>query len=188
MKCPPVLAFVFSCGFLLAGCGPQQPATNATSATNAAAPPAREAPARGPDGPIVQAQPKLQSIKIYLGPRELNTELALTDQQRMTGMMFRTNIAETESMLFVFPVPFQAGFWMKNVTVPLSAAYIDPEGTILEIHNLEPGNTNSVQADSNRIQYVLETAQGWFQRNGVSTGAVIRTDRGSFAETFRWKR
>lgn len=146
------------------------------------------APVRGPAAGINQAQPKLQTIKLYLGPRELDAELAMNDQQRMAGMMFRTNIAESEGMLFVFPVPHRTGFWMKNVTVPLSAAYIDPEGTILEIHKLEPGNTNAVEATSDRIQYVLETAEGWFTRNGVSTGTVIRTDRGSFAETFIWRR
>ena len=60
-----------------------------------------------------------------------------------TGMMFRTNLAENAGMLFVLPMPQQASFWMKNCPLPLSAAYIDPEGVILEIHDLQPHNTNS---------------------------------------------
>lgn len=179
MKLRTVGGSFLACALLLAGCSQQSTQPNSQ---------ASERPAQGATGPIVQAQPQLQTIKIYLGPKELNTELALTDQQRMAGMMFRTNIAETEGMLFVFPYPHQTGFWMKNVTVPLSAAYIDSQGAILEIHDLEPGNTNPVVAGSDRIQYVLETAQGWFPRNGVNTGAVIRTDRGSLAETFSFRR
>ncbi len=170
-------------GSVLAGCGPQ-PATPAGGGGSA-----KDGAAGGGVGAGVnQGQPRLRSMKIYLGPKELDAELALTDEQRMAGMMYRTNMGEGEGMLFVFPVPHRTGFWMKNVTVPLSAAYIDPEGMILEIHDLQPGNTNPVEAASSRIQYVLETAQGWFLRNGVSTGAVIRTDRGSLAETFTWRR
>jgi uncharacterized protein len=131
-----------------------------------------------------EAQPRLQTLKLWLGPAEITAELALTQQQVQTGMMFRTAMGENEGMLFVFGRPHQAGFWMKNTKVPLSAAYIDPDGTILEIHDLQPHDTNSVVAATERVQYVLETPQGWFQRHNVSTGAVIRTERGSLQQTF----
>jgi uncharacterized membrane protein (UPF0127 family) len=73
---------------------------------------------------------------------------------------------------------------MKNTLVPLSAAYMNPEGVILEIHDLEPQNTNSVVAASDRVQFVLETSRGWFQRHAVRAGMVVRTERGSLQETF----
>jgi uncharacterized membrane protein (UPF0127 family) len=123
-------------------------------------------------------------LKLWLGADEMITEIAADDTSRMTGMMYRTNMAENEGMLFVFPMPHRTSFWMMNTKIPLSAAYIDPEGTILEIHKLEPGNTNSVQASTDRIQFVLETPQGWFERHNVRTGAVIRTERGSLPEVF----
>ncbi len=135
-------------------------------------------------GEPVQAQPRLQTMKLWVGPEELVTELALTPQQERTGMMFRTNMPENEAMLFVFAVPHQASFWMKNTVLPLSAAYIDPEGTILEIHDLQPHNTNAVVAASDRVQYVLETNQGWFRRHTVKIGSVLRTERGTLQETF----
>ena len=135
-------------------------------------------------GEPTQAQPKLQTLKVWVGSEELITELALTPVQNRTGMMFRTKMAENEAMLFVEGAPRQVSFWMKNVDIPLSAAYIDPEGVILEIRKLEPHNTNSVVAVSSRIQYVLETPQGWFERHNVSTGAVVRTERGTLQETF----
>jgi uncharacterized membrane protein (UPF0127 family) len=131
-----------------------------------------------------QAQPKLQTMKIYLGAEQLDAELALNDRQRMTGMMFRTNILETDAMLFVFPGPFQAKFWMKNCPESISAAYIGPDGVIEEIHHLEKNDTNAVVAATDNIQYVLETKDGWFTRHNINPGTVIRTEKGSLRETF----
>jgi uncharacterized membrane protein (UPF0127 family) len=111
-------------------------------------------------------------------------ELALTGVQQQTGMMFRTNLAENAGMLFVLPAPQRASFWMMNCPLPLSAAYIDPEGVILEVHDLQPQNTNSVVASSERVQFVLETSQGWFGRHNVTTGMVVRTERGTLRDTF----
>jgi uncharacterized membrane protein (UPF0127 family) len=68
--------------------------------------------------------------------------------------------------------------------LPLSAAYIDPEGVILEIYDLQPHNTNSVVASSERVQFVLETNQGWFRRHNIAPGTVIRTEHGTLMETF----
>ena len=135
-----------------------------------------------------EAQPKLQTMKLWLGAEEMVAELALTAQQTQTGMMFRTNMAENAGMLFVFAEPHQASFWMKNCPLPLSAAYIDPDGVILEIHDLQPYNTNTVVAASNRVQFVLETNQGWFGRHHVTTGMVVRTERGPLLDTFFGKR
>ncbi len=134
------------------------------------------------------AQPKLATMKLWLGAEELETELALTDRERETGMMFRTKMAESEGMLFVFPAPYRASFWMMNTSVPLSAAYISPEGVILEIHDLQPHDTNSIVAASDRVQFVLETRQGWFERHHIGTNTVVRTERGSLQDTFTVKR
>ncbi len=130
------------------------------------------------------AQPKLETMKLWLGAEEMVAELALTAQQQQTGMMFRTNLAENAGMLFVFPGPHRASFWMKNCPLPLSAAYIDPEGVILEIHDLHPHNTNSVVASSDRVQFVLETNQGWFGRHHVTPGMLVRTEHGTLVDTF----
>jgi uncharacterized membrane protein (UPF0127 family) len=127
-------------------------------------------------------------MKLWLGAEEMVAELALTGIQTQTGMMFRTNMAENAGMLFVFPEPYRASFWMKNCPLPLSAAYIDQEGVILEIHDLLPYNTNSVVASSDQVQFVLEANQGWFGRHHVTTGMVVRTERGPLAQTFLGKR
>ena len=132
-----------------------------------------------------QAQPRLPTIKVWLGAEELLTEMALTSRQQETGMMFRTNnLAENEGMIFPLPETRQTSFWMKNCFVPLSIAYIDPNGVIQEIHDLQPQNTNAVASASTNIRFALETSQGWFQRHNVRTGAVVRTERGSLMDTF----
>lgn len=129
-------------------------------------------------------QPRLQTIDLLIGPHQMKTEVALNQKEHNTGMMFRTNIAEFEGMLFVFPAPTRTGFWMKNTLIPLSIAYINANGSILEIHDLHPHNTNTVLAASANVQYALETAQGWFHRNAVMPGDQVRTSKGTLAGMF----
>jgi uncharacterized membrane protein (UPF0127 family) len=161
-------------GFIFAGCG------------KSPAPPPPAAPVAASTMPPLptKAQPKLRTIRLWLGPEELSTEMALTQEEEQTGMMFRTNMDEMDGMIFVFPRPLQVAFWMKNCPLPLSCAYITPDGAIAEIHDLQPFNTNSVLADSSDIQYVLEVNQGWFARHHIATGTIVKTERGTLQETF----
>ena len=132
-----------------------------------------------------KVQPKLPTIKVWLGSQELVTEVAATDPQIQTGMMWRTNMAEMEGMLFVFAQPHQVAFYMRNTLVPLSCAYIDAEGSILEIYDMKPLDETPIPSRSDQVQYVLEMNQGWFARHGVRPGVAVSTDRGTFAQTFR---
>jgi uncharacterized membrane protein (UPF0127 family) len=163
----------------LAGCtsGCNKPAPAAPT------PPSAKAVPSAP-WPPTKAQARLTTTNLWIGPHVTVAELALTRIQAETGMMFRTNMPENEGMLFVFPMAHQASFWMMNCPLPLSAAYINPDGMIEEIHDLRPFDTNLVVANSSNIQYVLETPQGWFQRHNVSTGVVIRTEYGPLRGTF----
>ena len=130
------------------------------------------------------AQAKLPTLKLYLGAETLDAELALTAQQEMTGMMYRTNIQDSDSMIFVLPVPQRASFWMKNCPESISAAYISADGVIREIHHLEKNDTNAVLSATDNIQYVLETSDGWFDRHHVTAGMAITTERGSLSHTY----
>jgi uncharacterized membrane protein (UPF0127 family) len=167
----------------LAGCN-DTTRKSGTSATPTSSPPAVTA-AGMPWYP--HAQTNLQRMKIYVGPAELDAALALQPLERQTGMMWRTNMDENEAMLFPFPEPHRASFYMKNTRVPLSAAYIDPEGAIVEIHDLQPLEEKPAQAASQNIQYVLEVKQGWFRRNNITTGTVVRTARGELKSTFSFR-
>ena len=160
-----VLGFVCAMAFL-SGCG-QPP--NISSAD---------------PGDPTMPQPRLQTMKLWVGPEELNVELALTPEQQRIGMMLRTNLAESTGMFFPLPATQRASFWMKNCPLPLSAAYIDPEGLILEIRSLQPFNTNAVVAASSNVRFVLETSQGWFERHNVRTGMLIRAESGRLMDIF----
>jgi uncharacterized membrane protein (UPF0127 family) len=91
-------------------------------------------------------------------------------------------------MLFPMPHTEQVSFWMKNCPLPLSAAYIDTEGVIQEIHDFQPHNTNAVFSASDNIRFVLETPQGWFERHHIGVGVAVATERGSLMSTFFGKR
>jgi uncharacterized membrane protein (UPF0127 family) len=134
-----------------------------------------------PPGP----QPKLQTMKIYLGSETLDAELALTPEQQATGLMYRTNITDETAMLFVLPGLERASFWMTNCPMSESAAYIGPDGVIEEIHHFEKNDNVPVVAAHDNIFYVLEVNDGWFTRHNINTGTFIRTERGSLQETFR---
>jgi uncharacterized protein len=158
----------------LPGCG-QKPAI----------PPATPPPVAATAPPLpTRAQPKLPTIRLWLGESELSTEMALTPIQQQTGMMFRTNLDENSGMIFPLPYAQRAGFWMTNCPLPLSAAYMDPSGQILEIHELHANDATSVEADAPNILYVLEVNQGWFARHHIERGTTVRTEKGTLEETF----
>jgi uncharacterized membrane protein (UPF0127 family) len=172
---------------ILGGTGCQKSGMNAAAPaahTNSLAP--TNAVAAGDSGQpyLNHAQPKLRTVRLWIGAKELTSEVAMTMREISTGMMFRKEIGENEGMLFVFGRPHRASFYMRNTVVPLSAAYIDPNGAILEIRELKPLEEAPVTAGSDQVQFVLETKLGWFEKNGIAPGTIIRTEAGSLTDTF----
>jgi len=131
-----------------------------------------------------RAQPRLDMMKLYVGPMEVTAEIAKRPREIVTGMMFRTNVVDGDAMLFVLPRPGRGAFWMMNCPTPLSCAYINPQGIIQEIHPMEPHNTNSIVSASSNILFVLETHAGWFDRNNIRTGMLVQAESGSLTGTF----
>ena len=161
-----------------------RPSTPATAAVQQAS----SAPkfVTGPNDPSGgHPQAKLPTLKLWVGTNEVTAELAATDLQIGVGMMRRTNMAEMDGMLFLFARPGQRAFYMRNTVLPLSCAYIDPEGTILEIYDMKPLDEAPIPSKSDQVQYVLEMNQGWFERHGVKPGVAVSTERGTFPQTFR---
>lgn len=174
-----VLLAMFAVLLGAAGCQKSRlDAAAPTARTNAVAPEDSSQPY------LNHAQPKLRTVRLWIGAKELTSEVAMTMREVSTGMMFRKEIGDNEGMLFVFGRPHRAAFYMRNTVVPLSAAYVDPNGAILEIHELKPLEEAPVTAGSDRVQFVLETKLGWFETNGIAPGTIIRTELGSLADTF----
>jgi uncharacterized membrane protein (UPF0127 family) len=168
MRCIWLTQLVLLALLLCGGCG-QGKTSSGAPATN--------------QPPVGRPQAKLPAVTLWLGAEELLAEVARTRAQTGTGMMFRTEMAENEAMLFVFDPPWRASFYMKNTVLPLSCAYIDSEGVILEIHDLKPLDENPVTASSDKVRYVLETRQGWFERHKIGVGTVVRTPHGSLTSS-----
>ena len=120
------------------------------------------------------AQIKLPSVALQVGRKAVLAEVADEPQERATGLMFRKNLAPDSGMLFVMSTPESAAFWMKNTSLPLSVAYINPSGMILEIHDLQPLDEKPVASAFRNIAYALEMEQGWFRKNGILAGDRIR--------------
>ncbi|NBV22745.1 MAG: DUF192 domain-containing protein [Proteobacteria bacterium] len=174
MKRFSVLLLACLCA-LLAGC-PQPSAPKSSAA--ASADPTESG----------QPQPKLPTIKLWLGAHEVPAEIARSPIEHQVGMMWRTNMAEMEGMIFIFQSADRRSFWMRNTLVPLDIAYIAADGTLLDVHAAQPRDETPVPSDSDRVQFVLEMRQGWFQRNNVKPGMQVRTEKGSLQDTFFQRR
>ena len=133
-----------------------------------------------------QDQPltNLYVLKLYLGAETLDAELALSIKEISTGLMYRKDMDENRGMLFVYPYVSDVAFYMKNTYIPLSVAYIDPEGVIQEIYDMEPLNEESVPSKSDNIRYILEVNQGWFAKHGIEPGTLISSEKGDLPDLF----
>jgi len=120
--------------------------------------------------PTGTPQPTLEQIDLEVGEVTVKAEVADEEPERQAGLMFRGKLEEDAGMLFVFSRPQPMGFWMRNTIIPLSIAYISPEGIILEIHDMEPLSERSIRSKFSNILYALEMEQGWFEKKGLLPG------------------
>jgi len=103
----------------------------------------------------------------------VTAEIAVTQEDRNKGLMFRKKLPDGEGMLFVFERDEVLSFWMKNTYIPLSIAFIASDGRIVDIKDMYPHDTNSVYS-SRSVRYALEVPQGWFSRAGVKSADMVR--------------
>ena len=115
----------------------------------------------------------LKSVELKILNASLAAEVADTPQASENGLMFRDSLPEDRGMLFVFDHPKSASFWMRNTKIPLSIAYVDSTGKILEIESMKPLDETVVPSASDQVAYALEVNQGWFSRHGIAPGAKI---------------
>jgi uncharacterized protein len=115
----------------------------------------------------------LKTAELKISNVPLTAEIADTPQASENGLMFRDSLPADRGMLFIFEQPRKASFWMRNTKIPLSIAYIDSAGKILEIKSMNPLDETVVPSNSDQIAYALEANQGWFARHGISSGAIV---------------
>ena len=113
---------------------------------------------------------------LRIGMFKVDAQIASTPNQREIGLMHRTEMPNNEGMLFVFEQAHPYCFWMKNTTLPLSIAFINQQGRVTNIANMEP-LSEANHCASEPVRFALEMNQGWFDQHRVAAGSVVR---GSF--------
>jgi uncharacterized membrane protein (UPF0127 family) len=113
-----------------------------------------------------------KSASVKVGAHALRVEIAASDPQRMQGLMYRKKLGRDDGMLFVFDEPAYQSMWMKNTLIPLSVAFIDGEGRILNILDMEP-QTLETHTSAGPAVYAIETNKGWFEENRVKPGEKV---------------
>jgi uncharacterized membrane protein (UPF0127 family) len=120
-----------------------------------------------------EAQPELPTTKLSISGKSIRAEIADEEHERAAGLMFRKELADDAGMLFIMPQTGPVAFWMRNTEVPLTIAYIAPNGAIMELHDLEPFNELPVPSSFPHIAYALEMPRGWFTKNNIWPGERV---------------
>ena len=107
------------------------------------------------------------------GEKEVRVRVEVADDlaEQAQGLMDRTALGESRGMLFVYPEEHELSFWMKNTLIPLSIAFIDSEGRIIDIQAMKPLDDEPPHyVSAEPAQYALEVDQGFFEKSGVKVG------------------
>jgi uncharacterized membrane protein (UPF0127 family) len=128
-----------------------------------------------PSAAAQDPQTDLPRVKLSAGMHRIEAQVARTPEQRMTGLMYRKEMPQHEGMLFVFEQPSRQCFWMKNTLLPLSIAFIDDQGTVVNVEEMKPQTLES-HCSTKPVRYVLEMNQGWFAKKGIRPGAKLAGD------------
>ena len=119
-----------------------------------------------------QAQPTLPMVTLQAGIHLVKAEVADDGRKRAIGLMFRESLAPNHGMLFVFREKAGHCFWMRNTLIPLSIAFLDDDGTIVNIEDMAPRSEDS-HCPKRPVRFALEMEQGWFGKRGLAAGAKL---------------
>lgn len=116
---------------------------------------------------------ELPRIELTAGMHRIEAEVANTQESRTRGLMQRKNMAAHRGMLFVFDAESQHCMWMKNTLLPLSVAFIDANGRIINVEDMQP-QTEDSHCAARPARYALEMNAGWFSRRALGSGTAIK--------------
>ena len=124
--------------------------------------------------PLAAAGPApIPSIELQIGRHAIRAEVASTQAEREHGLMGRTRLTQNAGMLFVFPETDFYAMWMKNTPLPLSVAFIDEQGAIINIAEMVP-HSEKLHSAKRPAKFALEMPAGWFDRRAIGPGAKVR--------------
>ncbi|OHC67419.1 MAG: hypothetical protein A3H93_20505 [Rhodocyclales bacterium RIFCSPLOWO2_02_FULL_63_24] len=117
-------------------------------------------------------QPQLPVLELFAGMHRVEAEIAATPETRMSGLMQRRIMAPQRGMLFVFPEVAKHCMWMRNTLLPLSVAFLDEKGRIINVEDMQP-QTDDNHCSTVPARYALEMNLGWFKSRGLVAGLAI---------------
>jgi len=117
-------------------------------------------------------QMNLPRVNLKSGMFLIDAQVVSTPEQRAVGLMFRKEMPANEGMLFVFEQSAGQCFWMKNTFLPLTAAFIADDGTIVNLADMQPQSLDS-HCSTKPVRYVLEMHKGWFAKRGLKAGSKV---------------
>jgi hypothetical protein len=112
----------------------------------------------------------LREVDLHIDHAVLHTQIAANETQREIGLMHVAHMGDNDGMIFLMPCVERVSFWMKDTLIPLSIAFIDSNGTVLEIHDMKAMDLTTLNSDSTQVAYALETNLHWFALNGIKPG------------------
>ena len=121
---------------------------------------------------VGSAQAEMPKIELTAGMHRIEAEVAATQQNRMVGLMNRKAMAGHQGMLFVFDQENTHCMWMRNTLIPLSVAFLDGDGVILNVEEMQP-QTEDNHCARRPARYALEMNRGWFAQRGLAAGNRI---------------
>ena len=119
-----------------------------------------------------QPQEKLPVVQLNAGMHVIRAEVAADYASRMRGLMFRASMPVNAGMLFIFEETAPQCMWMKNTLLPLSVAFIDERGAVINIEDMQP-QTEESHCARKPARYALEMNKGWFAARGIKPGSRI---------------
>jgi uncharacterized membrane protein (UPF0127 family) len=157
---------------LLAACNGGPTAASDKSPSSPARPtpkvkPAGEAQPTLPKGTVVLEAPPRPAVTI-------SVEVATTPRQQQMGLMFRESLPANEGMLFMFAVPRENSFWMRNTLIPLDLFFIDSNWSVLGVVENATPMTDDPREIAGESQYVLEVNAGFAKKHGFGAGTKVR--------------
>jgi uncharacterized membrane protein (UPF0127 family) len=125
-------------------------------------------------GPVhLNAQTQRSVTQLSIGPHLIQAELAVTGPELRRGLMFRERLGADEGMLFDYGKPADICMWMKDTLIPLSVAFIDDKGIIVNIEDMTPRSLVG-HCSERPVRFALEMNLGWFAKRGIAPGAVVK--------------
>ena len=118
------------------------------------------------------AQAQMPRMELNVGFYRIEAEVAADQANRMQGLMYRRSMPINQGMLFVFPKADRHCMWMRNTFLPLSVAFLDEEGRILNVEDMQPQTENNHCA-AGPARFALEMNLGWFSGKGLKPGVRI---------------